>query len=70
MEAFGMIALLGLAALIVSRISVRYLEMAREFVAVGYVVLGSRPRGSPTSTCSPRGDCTSATMRSASCSPA
>ncbi|RDI60465.1 hypothetical protein DFR76_11595, partial [Nocardia pseudobrasiliensis] len=40
MEAFAMIALLGLAALIVSRIVVRYLEMAREFIAVAYVVLG------------------------------
>jgi intracellular septation protein A len=40
MEAFGMIVLLGLAALIVSRIVARYVEMAREFVAVAYVVLG------------------------------
>ncbi|RDI60499.1 hypothetical protein [Nocardia pseudobrasiliensis] len=40
MEAFGLIALLGLAALIVSRLVVRYLEMAREFIAVAYVVLG------------------------------
>ncbi|ATL69313.1 hypothetical protein [Nocardia terpenica] len=40
MEAFGMIALLGLAALIVSRVVVRYLEMAREFMAAAYVVLG------------------------------
>lgn len=40
MEAFAMITLLGLAVLIVSRIAARYLEMAREFVAVAYVVLG------------------------------
>jgi hypothetical protein len=40
MEAFGMIALLGLAALVVSRVVVRYLEMAREFVAIALVVLG------------------------------
>ncbi|MEV2226113.1 hypothetical protein AB0E01_40545 [Nocardia vinacea] len=40
MEAFGMITLLGLGALIVSRIVVRYLEMAREFFAVALVVLG------------------------------
>lgn len=40
MEAFAMIALLGLAALIVSRIVARYLEAAREFFAVAVVVLG------------------------------
>jgi hypothetical protein len=40
MEAFGMIVMLGLAAVIVARIAARYLEMAREFVAVAYVVLG------------------------------
>lgn len=40
MEALGIIALLGLAAVIVARIAARYLEMAREFVAAAYVVLG------------------------------
>lgn len=40
MEAFGMIALLGLAALIVSRFAIRYLEAAREFYAIALVVLG------------------------------
>jgi intracellular septation protein A len=40
MEAFGMIVLLGLAVVIVSRVVVRYLEMAREFAAGALVVLG------------------------------
>ncbi|WP_327117469.1 hypothetical protein OHB12_07640 [Nocardia sp. NBC_01730] len=40
MNAFGMIVLLGLAALVVTRFAVRYLEMAREFLAMTLVVIG------------------------------
>ncbi|MFD8496075.1 hypothetical protein [Amycolatopsis sp. NPDC059657] len=40
MQAFAMIALLGLAVLVVSGIAGRYLVIAREFLAVAMVVLG------------------------------